>query len=112
MRIMLCGAKDTEALLKIFRIAANEFNLEPLNYIDGTIHYHNYGFNRWEENSRLTVQSADILLFVIHERFGNITWEVEYEEAISNGKNFIVLCLQTTYTKYRNLRDFPRCHNE
>lgn len=107
MKIMLCGAHDTSALLPIFKEVAIDFNFELLNYIDGTIYYHNYGYNRWEANSRLTVQRADILLFIINESYGKITWEIEYEEAIKEGKNFIVLCRQETCTctLYRNIKE-------
>jgi hypothetical protein len=102
---MLCGAKDVDVLLPIFQEVASELDFTPLSFLDGTISYHNYGYNRWEENSRLTVQSADILLFVIHKSFGSLTWDVEYDEAIKNGKNIIVLCSANTYTLYRNLRE-------
>lgn len=102
---MLCGAGDLTELLPPFREVANEMGFNPLNFTDGTIFYHNYGVNQWERNSKLTVKSSDVLVFVINEKFGEITWNTELDEAISNGKNFIVLCRDETYAKYRYHKD-------
>lgn len=105
INIMLCGAGDVNELLPPFKEVANEIGFNPLNYTDGTILYHNYGINRWERNSRLTVNSSDILLFVINERYGQITWSTELDEANINGKNFIILCRDETYKNYRFFKD-------
>lgn len=105
VNVMMCGAGDLSELLPPFNEAAIEIGFNPLNFTNGTILYHNYGVNRWERNSRLTVKSSDILLFVINERFGDITWNAELDEAIINGKNLIVFCRDETYTSYRFFKD-------
>jgi len=105
INVMLCGAGDLSELLPEFKAAAIEVGFNPLNFTNGTILYHNYGINKWERNSRLTVKSSDVLVFVINERFGEITWNAELDEAIQNGKNFIVLCRDITYTSYRFFKD-------
>lgn len=84
-----------------------------LNFMSGNINYHNYGQSRWVQNSIATVNDVDILVFVISESHGAITWRTEYTEAASKGKNFIVLCLRETYEHYRYIRDrFPRIPDE
>lgn len=106
MNIMLCGANDIEdVILPAFYSVSKDLGFQALNFMNGNIVYHNYGMNKWERNSKLTVHSADILTFIINSKFGNITWNTEFEEALSNGKNFIVLCNQKTYQLYRQLVD-------
>ncbi|PKP01380.1 MAG: hypothetical protein CVU11_15420 [Bacteroidetes bacterium HGW-Bacteroidetes-6] len=105
INVMLCGAGDVSELLPPFNEAAIEIGFNPFNFTNGTILYHNYGINKWERNSRLTVNSSDILVFVINERFGELTWNAELEEAMHNGKNFLVLCRLETYTNYRFFKD-------
>ncbi len=102
---MLCGAGDVKELHPMFVETAKEMGFTPLNFTDGSIFYHNYGVNQWERNSKLTVRSSDILVFVINEKYGEITWNTELDEAIGNGKNFIVLCRDETYAKYRYHKD-------
>jgi hypothetical protein len=41
-----------------------------------------------------------VILFVIHERYGSITWEVEYKTAKQIGKPFLILCLDDTHNRY------------
>lgn len=109
---MLCGASDVDDILPSFNTVSKEMGFQALNFINGDILYHNYGHNKWERNSKLTVHNADVLVFVINSKFGGITWNTEFEEAISNGKNFIVLCHFKTYQQYRLLVDnhipFPK----
>lgn len=100
---MLCGAGDTKDILPYFELVAKDLGFQPLNYLKGKIKYHNYGENRWEENSRLTVNNADLLVFVINSHYGKITWNIEFEEALSTGKNFMVFCNEETFTLYRQL---------
>lgn len=103
MNVMLCGAGDTSNILPFFESVSKDIGFQPLNFTDGSIKYHNYGANRWEENSKLTVIHADLLIFVINSSFGNITWNIEFEEALSSGKNFIILCNSETFSLYRQL---------
>jgi len=103
---MLCGASDVEEMiLPAFNSVCRDMEFQALNFINGDILYHNYGVDNWERNSKLTVSDADLLVFVINTRFGKITWNIEFEEAIINGKNFIVLCNRKTYLFYRQLVD-------
>lgn len=104
LRVMLCGASDTKVIEAKFRELIEGMKMVPLNYISGKITYHNYGANRWEENSRDTVDSADILILVAYEKFGSITWKVEYERAIENGKNLIILINRDKYQEYQTLK--------
>src|SRR4051794_35044535 len=75
----------------------------PLHYLSGDLHYINSVDSRWSENSRATVRTADICVFVIVERFGAITWETELREALEAGVPFLFLCLADTYRKYIDL---------
>lgn len=104
MNVMLCGATDIEDIvLDGFNSVSRDIGFQALNFINGDITYHNYGENKWERNSKLTVHNADLLVFVINEQYGNITWNTEFEETLSNGKNFIVLCFHKTYQRYRDV---------
>lgn len=109
---MLCGASDVDDVLPSFNNVSKDMGFQALNFINGDILYHNYGQNKWERNSKMTVHNANVLVFVINSKFGGITWATEFEEAISNGKNFIVLCHFKTYQQYRLLVDnhmpFPK----
>jgi hypothetical protein len=49
------------------------------------------------------VQKADLCVFVVIEKFGDITWSVELETALSMGKPFLIFCLRETYQKYMTL---------
>ncbi|NTW55022.1 MAG: hypothetical protein HGB15_09775 [Chlorobaculum sp.] len=89
----------------MFEKVANEMGFTPFNYLSGNIYYHNYGQNRWVDNSKSTVNDVDILVFVINESHGEITWKTEYNEAITTGKNFIVMCLRETYEHYRYIKN-------
>jgi hypothetical protein len=113
MKVMLCGASDLKTLLPMFEKVGNEMGFSPFNFLSGNISYHNYGQNRWEDNSRTTVNGVDILVFVIFDRHGEITWKTEYNEAVTNGKNFIIMCLKDTYENYRYIKNkFLKFPNE
>ncbi|UGT60150.1 hypothetical protein [Nocardia asteroides] len=105
LRVMLCGAGDTDEILDQFAETIGQIGGEPLDFRSGTIRYLNSEGSSWSGNSRLTVQEADLCVFVIVEQFGKITWEHEIREARRSGKPFIIMCLTRTYTRYLNLRD-------
>lgn len=52
MRVMLYGASDLKNLLLMFEKVANEMGFTPFNYMSGNIYYHNYGQNKWVDNSK------------------------------------------------------------
>jgi hypothetical protein len=105
LRVMLCGAADTADIRDQFAEVIGDFGGEPLHYLAGDVQYLNSADSSWLRNSQMTVRAADLCVFVIVERYGEITWSTELREARSAGKPFIVLCLDRTYTKYLVLRD-------
>ena len=67
---MLCGANDLgDYILSYFVETCNEMGLTPLNYLKGNIYYRNYGNTPWQENSKLTVHNAELIIFVIEEKY-------------------------------------------
>lgn len=100
---MLCGASDTKNYVPIVRAITNKFNIKLSNYIKGEIIHDNY--SNWEENSIANVQKSNILIFIINSHYGKITWETEYKEAISQYKNYLILCNNETFERYRYFSD-------
>nr|WTC09192.1 hypothetical protein OHA15_15805 [Streptomyces anthocyanicus] len=108
MRIMLCGAADTERVRDAFVQVVEDFGGIPRHFLSGTVNYINSATSSWTENSRESVQDADICVFVIVEEIGRITWETEVSEALMSGKPFLVLCLDKTHQRYLFLHStFP-----
>ncbi|MBU1219428.1 hypothetical protein KKF34_15995 [Myxococcota bacterium] len=105
MKIMLCGASDLNDNLPFFKRVASEMGFEPLNYLSGEVYYHQYGEDNWTSNSRLTVESADVIVFVINSGYGKITWKDELPKTIESGKNFLILCRKETYDLYLLVKD-------
>lgn len=102
---MLCGASDTADVRDQFAEVVSGFGGDPLHYLAGSIQYLNSADSSWSRNSQITIRAADLCVFVIIEKYGDITWSTELREARSEGKPFLVLCLDRTYTKYDVLRD-------
>ncbi|MEU4498574.1 hypothetical protein AB0F96_35335 [Streptomyces sp. NPDC023998] len=108
IRVMLCGAADTDRVQDQFVEVVGDFGGVPYHFLSGTVNYINSATSDWEENSRATVQEADVCVFVIVEQIGRITWETEVTEALLAGKPFLVLCLDKTYQRYLTLNStFP-----
>ncbi|UVS80563.1 hypothetical protein [Actinokineospora sp. UTMC 2448] len=105
LRVMLCGASDTADVRDQFAEVISGFGGEPLHYLAGGVQYLNSADSNWSRNSQITVRAADMCVFVIIEKYGEITWSTELREARSAGKPFLVLCLDRTYTKYEVLRN-------
>lgn len=101
---MLCGASDTVQVSAAFETTVRNLGGEALWYQAGTISYLNGPDSNWAANSRRTVSSADLCVFVIIEHYGEITWSTELDEALTAGVPFIILCLRTTYNEYNILR--------
>ncbi|TCL56971.1 mutator protein MutT [Kineothrix alysoides] len=106
LKIMLCGASDVSAIEIPFNDVVEGFAGEPMWYQSGTILYWNSTKSSWIKNSTDSVQHADICVFVIMEEIGRITWDDELEAALLSEKPFLLLCLSTTYQKYRTLRKY------
>ncbi|QIP86401.1 hypothetical protein GLX30_22900 [Streptomyces sp. Tu 2975] len=100
IRVMLCGAADTRRVQDEFVRTVTAFGGVSWHFLDGTVNYINSASSDWEENSRATVQEADVCVFVIVEEIGRITWETEVTAALLAGKPFLVLCLHSTYQRY------------
>lgn len=98
--IMLCGASDTEDLARSFAEVTQGLGGEAWHYRTGEILYLNSATASWERNSRRTVSAADLCVFVILRRHGEITWTTELKTALDDGKPFLLLCLDTTYAEY------------
>jgi hypothetical protein len=103
LEIMLCGAEDTEQIRPQFVDVVESFGGTPLHYLSGDVRYINSLRSQWTDNSRATVEAADICVFVVVERFGTITWGTELRAALDAGVPFLVLCLASTYAKYLTL---------
>jgi len=101
--VMFCGAADTKLYLDVYFDVCRSLNLQkPVNFIDGSFYFDQFGGpNAFQLNSERTIDASDILVFLIKEDYGTITWEVEFEYAIERGKNFIILCHQQTYDRYK-----------
>lgn len=103
LEVMLCGAADTHAVAGQFAEVVLEFGGDPWHYQSGRVLHINSGHANWVANSRATVQKADLCVFVVMEQYGDITWSVELETALSMGKPFLIFCLRETYRKYITL---------
>jgi hypothetical protein len=104
LRIMLCGASDTDAVQHTFARVAGELGGEPWHYLSGQIRYHNTATASWIANSRDSVRSADFCVFAVLAAYGEITWTVELKQALDDGLPFIILCLDRTYEEYLALK--------
>ncbi len=99
LQIMLCGAHDVHGLKQSFYTVATDFGAHPLWYKDGNIYYANSLSSKWAMNSRMSVKKVDACVFVLLEKYGDVTWETELEEALYCGKPFIFLVLDSTLQK-------------
>lgn len=97
MKVMLCGAEDLTPIEGFFQELINEMGFTALHYKQ-FMNYDNY--NDWNENSKESVENVDIVIFVIIEQYGSITWNTEFETALSLGKPFIIFCLKDVYSFY------------
>jgi hypothetical protein len=104
LRVMLCGAGDTEDVVEAFSRVVAAFGGEPWHYQSGQVYHVNSLSASWDTNSRVTVKRADLCIFVIVRKHGEITWSAELREALNSGKPFIVMCLADTYRTYLTLR--------
>jgi hypothetical protein len=104
LKVMLCGAADTERLREEFTRTVLAFGGEPWHFVSGHILHLNNAQSSWQENSAYTVERADLCVFAIVERYGEITWKTELRRALAAGKPFLVLCLNETRQKYLTLR--------
>src|SRR5436309_1205281 len=103
LQIMLCGAADTEDVRDQFVDVVAGLGAQPLHYLSGDVWYTNSPTASWNVNSTQTVLEADVCVFVVIRRYGEITWSTELEAALEAGKPFIVLCLDKTYQRYLTL---------
>lgn len=103
LRIMLCGAADTERIRDQFSDVVLNFGGEPWHFLSGRILHVNAAQGSWQRNSALTVRKADLCVFVIVEGYGEITWTTELRAALTAGKPFLIMCLESTYQKYLTL---------
>jgi hypothetical protein len=103
LQFMLCGAHDVGDLSGDFAAVTQSFGANPLFYQQGTIQHVNSRTSRWTENSRATVRQADVCVFVIMHRYGDITWNHELQEALERGRPFVVLALESAWNRYRTL---------
>ncbi len=104
MNIMLCGASDLKGWVsETFASVSASFGLQPLAF-GGDQHavfrFDNY--STYIANSTQSLQHADIVVFVLLRKYGKITWEIEYREALLLGKPFLVYWLESTFREYIN----------
>ncbi|MDQ6523837.1 hypothetical protein RB608_09515 [Nocardioides sp. LHD-245] len=110
--ILLCGAGDTAEVRDEFVRVVSEFGGTPLHYLSGDILYVNTATATWAENSRASVQSSELCVFVIVRALGSITWTTEFREVVTSGKPFVMLCLDSTYHRYLELSQAVRSDGE
>lgn len=103
LQLMLCGAHDVGELSTAFSEVARDFGAEPWFYREGSILHVNSRTSRWTANSRASVAKADVCVFVMLERYGDITWNDELDEALALGKPFLVLALESAWNRYATL---------
>lgn len=103
LEVMLCGASDTDRVSNEFVEVVHKFGAEPWHYLDGKILHLNSSTASWQANSRATVDLVNLCVFVIVERYGEVTWTTEMERVLDSGKPFLLLCLSKTYQKYLTL---------
>lgn len=99
-RVMLCGASDTAAVSEEFCRVVRAAGGDPWHYLDGKILYLNNATASFARNSAQTVRTADIVVFVMVERFGQIAWETELRQALDDGKPMIILCEAAIYQRF------------
>lgn len=104
LQIMLCGAHDAHVLSEPFSEITSNFGATPWFYQNGKIHHINSMTSSWSENSRATINKVDICIFVILDKYGDITWNEELIEALEVGKPFIVMALESSWARYSTLR--------
>src|SRR6478609_2542199 len=112
MEIMLCGARDVDHVSSDFAEVVHDFAAEPWFYGKGRIYHINSATAKWDENSRATVSRADVCVFVVLERYGDITWNHELRTALDLGKPFVFLALQSSWTRYMNLFHSVNDHSQ
>lgn len=105
MKIMLCGASDTGEIKTAFEEVVHSFGATPMSFLSATHHHENALTSSSDANSIMSVDEADICVFIINTAVGHITWEVEFKHAIRDGKPFIVLCKDKTLEQYRIIKD-------
>ncbi|MBY8869353.1 hypothetical protein [Streptomyces sennicomposti] len=104
LKVMLCGAADTNRVLAEFTDVVSGFGGTPLHYQSGRILHMNAAGSNWRTNSQMTVDEATLCVFVIVEEFGEITWTTELKQARAEGKPFLLFCLDATYVTIEGLR--------
>ena len=100
LKFMFCGAYDTKEYSKAFNEVAQGFGAEVYDFKQYKIKYMNNSKASFEDNSRSTVHASSLCIFVINEKHGQITWDVEYEEAFKNNIPVIILCNKKTYVAF------------
>lgn len=102
MEVLLCGANDLgKTIAPLFNKAIRKMGFVATNYFNSYFATSNH--NTWRENSILAVLNADIVVYVIDEKFGDITWDTEYLTAINSGKPLVIMCtthLANIYHQY------------
>lgn len=102
---MLCGAQDTELVREEFAEECRRFQFAPWTFLDGSILHSNGLKGSWEENSIQSITAADIAIFVIIQKLGQIAWETEFRAALETGTPTELFCLQKTYDSYLRKRN-------
>lgn len=101
---MLCGAHDVSEISDYFFKVCRNFGATPLFYKGGKMYYQNSLGSNFADNSRKTVEMADVCVFVILKEYGEITWGTELLEALQLGKPFVILILASSSTSLDNLK--------
>ena len=103
LTVMLCGAADTAMFSTDFADEVRQFGGEPWFYQSGNITYRNAAHADWKLNSALSIQEADLCVFVLVRDYGRLTWDLELRAALDHGTPFLLLCLDKTHHRYLEL---------
>lgn len=102
MNVALCSAADVlESKLELFKDVVNELGLNTVVFVDPVKGQNNYD-NDIEASIKI-IELAHIVVFVLIETSGEITWNTEFIETLNSGKPFILLVhnqLQEDYFRH------------
>ena len=81
-RAMLCGTGDLSLISEESKKLVTTLGCDPWHYQSRTISYLNHPRADFRRNSARAVAEADVLVLVLLERFGEVSWKIELRETI------------------------------
>jgi len=100
--ITLCGASDTKRVLKPFINVVENFNCFPGTYLNSTTHHGEDSDYRGA--SVLTIEQSDIVVYCILEKYGDITWDTEFQKTLLLKKPYVIMIEKELFIAYEKLK--------